>query len=341
MKAAAIVLSVCLAVTAAGAATPTGLVLEVSTGEARVGGEDVPSAVPIPSLPFVDTGNTCGYVDDYDAMCPYGAMAPDVVYSYVSPHDACVDINLCNSFYDTKVMVYEHPGPPGNLHACNDDHPDCIDPPVYYTSWLEEVPLTAGQTYYIVVDGYGWSCGDYVLDITECGVGCDVECPPEGTDEGEGPCYDGYEDGFNGGCVWYPFVFSEPPPSDETIVICGLGGDYNGNTLRDTDWYLLDLTCDPTTVEVCVESEFQVTLGLVDLSPGCDNITGYYASAIADPCEPACLTETLPAGEWAVVVSSMFTDAPCDSEYVLTIDGYDSCVPVEKASWGTIKGFYR
>jgi len=56
---------------------------------------------------------------------------------------------------------------------------------------------------------------------------------------------------------------------------------------------------------------------------------------------PACLTETLPAGEWSVVVSSMFTDTPCDSEYVLTIEGYDSCVPVEKASWGTIKGFYR
>ena len=28
---------------------------------------------------------TAGYLDDYDEVCPYDGMAPDVVYQYLSP----------------------------------------------------------------------------------------------------------------------------------------------------------------------------------------------------------------------------------------------------------------
>ena len=39
-----------------------------------------------------------------------------------------------------------------------------------YRSLLECVPLQAGHTYYVVVDGYATACGDYTL---EAGI-----CPP-------------------------------------------------------------------------------------------------------------------------------------------------------------------
>jgi hypothetical protein len=41
-------------------------------------------ALPIAALPFDDSGNTCGFADDYLAECPYpGSTAPDLVYRYV------------------------------------------------------------------------------------------------------------------------------------------------------------------------------------------------------------------------------------------------------------------
>jgi len=311
----------------------------------REGGEDIASAIAIPTVPYVDGGNTCGHLNDYDEVCPYvGSTSPDVVYSYEPPYDVCVSVNLCDSFYDTKVYVYEDEWTPGEPLACNDDSESCVDPPVAYTSWLESVPLSAGHVYYIVVDGYGGGCGDYVLEIDEvdCPAPCVVECPPDGLDEGEGPCYDGYIDNLNGGCGSNPIAFSELAPSGETIVVCGLSGNYNDNTFRDTDWYLLDLTCDETTLTVCVEAEFSVIVGIVDYGLGCENITGYHEYAMNTECEEACFTTTVPPSEWAVIVSpSEFAGFPCDSDYVMTIDGYDACVPVERASWSAIKGMYR
>ena len=50
--------------------------------------------------------------------------------------------------------------------ACADDaYPPGVDDCTIWTSYIEGVSMTAGNTYYVVVDGYGASEGDYVLDI--------------------------------------------------------------------------------------------------------------------------------------------------------------------------------
>ncbi len=309
------------------------------------GGETIADAVPIPGLPFFDSGNTCQHVDDYEETCPFSSTSPDVVYSYAPEYDTCVWVSLCDSYYDTKVFVYEDYVTPGVPYACNDDNSYCHEPPVQYTSWIEWMEVYAGHTYYIVVDGYAGACGDYELGVVTCGTMAPIECPPEGIDEGEGPCYDGYGDDFNGGCNSDPVVYSEVAPSPDPIVICGMGGNYDNNTMRDTDWYLLDLTCDETTITACVETEFPVLLGFVDLREGCEAVSNFYSSATAPMGHTVCLTETLPPGEWVVWVGTWdWPDYPCDgfwTHYNLTIEGYDSCVPVEDASWSTIKGLYR
>jgi hypothetical protein len=311
----------------------------------RVGGENIATAVFIPFLPYFDTGNTTSHVHDYDEVCPYtGSLAPDVVYAYEAAEDICVSISLCNSYYDTKVFVYEDVWTPGFPFACNDDNFNCVNPPVSYTSWLENVAFFAGHTYYIVIDGYGSSYGDYVLEIEEvdCPIPCVVECPGGSIDEGEGPCYDGYVDTYDGGCNSVPPVFFDVAPSTETITICGLSGNYDANTYRDTDWYMLNLTCESTTITACVEAEFPVLLGFVDLRLGCENVSAFYDYITADECVVACLTATLPAGDWVIWVGpSDWLNIPCTADYVLTIDGYESCVPVEDASWSTIKALYR
>jgi hypothetical protein len=315
----------------------------------RTGGENIATATVIPALPYSDIGSTCGYQNDYDEICPYPAsVAPDVVYSYEPPVDVCLSINLCNSLYDTKVYVYEDDWSPGEPIACNDDNSDCVDPPVEFTSWIENVAVYAGHTYYIVVDGYGAGCGEYVLEVeaVDCPPPCVLECQPGSGDEGEGPCYDGYVDNVNGGCGSIPVAFYEPEPGENMITICGLSGNFDNNTMRDTDWYLLELTCEETPVTICVEAEFEVVLGFVDMREGCAGLTGFYSYVYGDPCELVCLTESLPPGDWVVYVAvDGWLDIPCGSDYVLTIDGYDSCTGVaemsDEMSWSTIKALYR
>ena len=105
-------------------------------------------------------------MDDYDEACPYtGSTSPDVVYSYTPAEDGNIDISLCGegTYYDTKVYVYENEA--GNNVGCNDDL--CANS---HQSWLSQIPLQpvyAGNTYYIIVDGYGGGSGDYELNITD------------------------------------------------------------------------------------------------------------------------------------------------------------------------------
>lgn len=127
------------------------------------GGDTIESASPIAALPFVDSGNTCTGANDYDAACPYpDSVSPDLVYAYTPQVDMIVDIDLCESMYDTKLYVYA--GGPGSLMACNDDCWCCMG-----GDWLSRIwplALSAGVTYYIVVDGWGSACGDYVFQVT-------------------------------------------------------------------------------------------------------------------------------------------------------------------------------
>ncbi|MBN2543916.1 hypothetical protein JXI42_13745, partial [bacterium] len=140
----------------------------------KVGGEDCATATAIPGIPYVDDGNTCGYIDDYDEVCPYSATAPDVVYVYSPATDMIIDITLCvgTTNYDTKLFVYENDcGLPAI--ACNEDA--CSSPSYAdYVSRILGLNIYAGSDYYIVVDGYSTSCGDYTIDIQEALV-----CTPD------------------------------------------------------------------------------------------------------------------------------------------------------------------
>ncbi|HEX7402250.1 MAG TPA: hypothetical protein VF369_08735, partial [candidate division Zixibacteria bacterium] len=143
------------------------------------GGETCASATVISSLPYNPTGNTCDNVHDYDEVCPYtGSTAPDVVYSYTPAANEVVDIDMWGSLYDTKIYVYNGTCSNANLVACNDDY--WSD----YTSAIFNLSLTAGNTYYIVIDGYGTSCGDYIM-LMQIHPVCDVVCPSGGIPEGE------------------------------------------------------------------------------------------------------------------------------------------------------------
>ena len=127
-------------------------------------GETIESALPIDMLPFVSAGNTGDFQDDYEVACPYSSDSPDVVYAYTATMDTVISVSTCLSSYDTKVFVFE--SSEDMIVGCDDDFwggssPNCNA----WTSYIDSVVVTTGNTYYIVVDGYGGGFGQYRLDV--------------------------------------------------------------------------------------------------------------------------------------------------------------------------------
>jgi hypothetical protein len=307
------------------------------------GGETIATAVAIPALPYSDSGNTCTNIHDYDAVCPFtGSNSPDAVYRYAPSSDIFLQIDLCSSGYDTKVYVYENDS--STLIACNDDACGSDG----FRSELSLVPVTAGDTYYIVVDGYFGACGSYQLAVTGRTDPCFIACPPGSQIEGEPDCFDDYKDAYNGGCNSVPPRFSIILCDHPTATMCGEYGGYfhgpSGFQYRDTDWYELDPDAAPGS-EAIASGELESLFGYVDARLGC-GAPVFEDFLVVGPCEPASFL--LPAHPvWLFAApSGLGPEAgPCGSDYEIEMHDYSgpNCIidlPVEKASWGSIKGRY-
>jgi len=250
----------------------------------RQGGDTIFDATVIAGIPYSDAGTTAGYNDDYDEVCPYsGSTSPDVVYIYDAPASIDIDIDLCGSTYDTKLYVYDGGM---NLVACNDDF-YFDDICGLYVSKLEYVHLVAGETYYIIIDGYGGDYGDYLLDI-QVHQPCVVDCPPGALLEGEPTLVDDYEDFHNGGCN----TDNVNPPFQDlwgqgngTVQICGVAGWYNyyGSNYRDTDWFQIYMG-DSGVAEITIDAE--VATYLFEVGPQDCNNVGVLQNITVGPCSP-------------------------------------------------------
>lgn len=303
----------------------------------RQGGEDCANAVALGALPATVSGTTIGYVDDYDEACPYtGSTAPDVVYSYTPATNMTVLASLCtpgtNTDYDTKLFIYETTCP-GTVTGCNDD---ACTSPIYSGAYVSELTadLTAGTTYYFVVDAYGGGEGNYTLNVEEF-ITQTCPCPPD-ADLSEGaldPDCGNTDVALDptGGCN---SVADDPAYFVQiacNTVICGTTGTFTISTgdSRDTDWFNLTLPV-ADTVRVTLESE--ADLFLFELGP---------TTACADTGVLQQLDQTNCAGTGEMVINGVAGEnwiwvgpqhygAPyvdCGTEYTLTV----TCdtVPVE------------
>jgi hypothetical protein len=296
------------------------------------GGETLESATPIPSLPYQDTGVTCGRVDDYDAACPYpGSSAPDVVYAFTPQSNMFATLDLCMSAYDTKLYVYANDT--AHLVACNDD--GCGED---WTSQIDELPLLAGTTYYIVVDGYGSSCGGYGLSVISVQP-CTVQCPGGAQQEGEAPCHDDYLDGYDGGCDGSGWVVVAAQQSG-CADVCGTACTYtvNGEYTNDTDWYALSAAGGEVAANV--EAEFPIGISLWHET---DCANHQYVSAEGwQPCHETSVSWSFaePTPFW-IRVTPLSLDTP-EGDYHLHVCGLaEQPVPTVPLSWGRIKSRYR
>ncbi len=309
-------------------------------GDAKEGGETIATAWVIPSLPFDDTGDTSDNIDDYDEVCPYeGSTSPDVVYVFTPDRDMCVDIDLCNSGYDTKVYVYENMYTPGAPYACNDDFADCA---LLFRSKIEALFMAAGNNYYVVIDGYGGESGVYELHMYEvdCPEPCEPLCPAGAYIEGEPTCYAEYDDVYNGGCNSTIPVYQSIPAAP-LLTICGETGvfTFGTSTYRDTDWYEVVLADDrQVTLRMC--GAYSMLFGFI-LPDDCALIESFTYYEVSEPYSVKELSVYLTAGTWWIAaMPSDWGSCPCGTEYVLEVEG-TAYSPVEDTSWTTIKALYR
>jgi hypothetical protein len=309
----------------------------------RQGGDTIADAFVIAALPFSTTGTTAGYSNDYDEVCPWGSSSPDVVYRFDATVYNGVKIDLCGSSYDTKVYVYDAAL---QLVACNDDY--YYDEPCgMYVSMIPHVELLAGNTYYIVVDGYGGDYGDYMFYIGSS-LECWIECPPYGIAEGEPPQQNDHDDLFNCGCGCVDGdVRIQELAGDGSgeHAACGRAGWYSHQDLayRDTDWFSV-IAGPGGVVTATLDAEWRTHL--FHLAPTDCNGVSPVATATSD-CAPATLEIAAAPGEviWLWVGSATFEPpygpTPSEYDYTLELSGLLIPVPGEQTTWGAVKSSYR
>jgi hypothetical protein len=290
-------------------------------------GETIANAIVLTGpLPITSTGTTAGYLDDYDEACPYtGSTSPDVVYAYTPSSNLTVDIDLCGSSYDTKVFVYENAATPGVPFACNDDY--YFDAPCgAYVSKIEGTDLAAGNTYYIVIDGYsGEDYGNYVLTVSEsanpapCVWGTDIVCPPGASQENE-TC----GANSNGGCDMAAGTETWETVPSSGGTICGTTWANGGS--RDTDWFQLTLT-GTSDVVLTANADRQIFYGLVQTTtpgaPTCASRTGNIIPGNnAGPCSETSLDLGIlnPGTYWVLVEMTVTAGFPCNNHYWIDFD---------------------
>jgi len=166
---------------------------------------------------------------------------------------------------------------------------------------------------------------DFGFEVSvEEAVPCVVECPPGGYDEGEGYCYDDYDDTYNGGCNSTPFVFQEIACGDTICGSCGVF-DYFGSAYRDMDWFEIDVSEGDLTL-TCV-AEFPLALWLFDpVSFDCVDLVNLDFINTTETCDTLSVSAYVTSGTYWLIIAPMDWGAyPCgdQSEYVAWLD----CTP--------------
>lgn len=252
--------------------------------------------------PTTPMRTTCGAGND----CGLRA-SEEHEYRVFIPEAGIWTFSLCGSTFDTYLYVGTTRC--GQEIGYNDD----------YCGLQSELSaaVNAGY-YYVTVEAYGTTqCGDYVLNVWKQ-ESCEVECPPNGTPEGEPDCYNEYVDATNGGCNSSPYVFGSITCNE---TICGTSGTYlfGGSNYRDTDWFEIELPAAATlTWEVC--ASFPANIYILDANQGgCDNII-VAASASAQPYVSAsCQYAAAPGTYWLWIGPNVFSGVACGSPFVATL----------------------
>jgi hypothetical protein len=267
----------------------------------RQGGDTCATAIAISGpLPYTDSGTTVGYAKDYAQPFCGDGTGPDVVYSLNPYGSQSVTISLCGSGDENDTVLWVYRGNcDGFPIAWNDDSPACGN----FNSEIADLPMVAGETYFIVIAGYAYSSVNYVLQVTSvplvtgaccyCDGGCLETCDSDCADRA------GFYHG-NGTYCWQTECTYQAPPNDD---------------------------CQSVTPVTLLNGVPEVFTG----SNGCStNDCGDVSNPqvwIAFTTTETCDVDISYCGTWptqTVVSVWMFDACPCDADYyAATTSGWD------------------
>ena len=144
----------------------------------------------IPAAGGTFTGTTTG-ASTLAGSCANTGSAPERVFVWTPATSGLATIQTCNgneTSYDSVVYVRAADCATGPELACNDDATGCFtsEPNDHHASRLT-LSVIAGQSYFIVVDGYAASAGDFSLSVTAPAPGGPTPTPTPITGACENP----------------------------------------------------------------------------------------------------------------------------------------------------------
>ncbi len=126
--------------------------------------------VVLPAAGGTITGTTSG-TGQLAETCSVGSTAPEKVYQWTPTKTGTATIQTCGAStttFDTVVALRQDACQTGAEVACNDDTTGCgttLDGNSPHRGSRITPAVTAGKTYYIVVDGYATSQGTFTLTV--------------------------------------------------------------------------------------------------------------------------------------------------------------------------------
>jgi hypothetical protein len=126
-------------------------------------------AVAIPAAGGTFTGTTAG-TSTLAGSCADTGSAPERVFAWTPAVSGAATIQTCSgtgTSYDSVLYVRSLDCATGPEVACNDDSAGCFtsEPNDHHASRIV-TNVVAGRTYFIVVDGYATSRGDFSVTVT-------------------------------------------------------------------------------------------------------------------------------------------------------------------------------
>jgi hypothetical protein len=126
------------------------------------GGETIANASPLPStLPASYSGTLEGFSHNYDLPCAQQNNAEDAVYSFTSPINDTITLSLCPFDTLSWIPLLGIMDATGNVLVCSKDYE-------WYQTYILNFPVTANETYYILVSSCFYVSGEYryILTVT-------------------------------------------------------------------------------------------------------------------------------------------------------------------------------
>src|SRR5438132_1231257 len=148
---------------------------------------DTPTVIPAQGGTF--SGATSG-TSTLAGSCGSSGTSPERVFQWTPAASGTATIQTCGAGTNFDTVLYLRSGSctSGSEVACNDDA--CANSTGLFRASRLTPTVTAGQTYFIVVDGYGGAQGTFSLTVTPPGCG-------DGRVVGNELCDDGANNGWN------------------------------------------------------------------------------------------------------------------------------------------------